>query len=218
MKWYGHVNFQTAKKIKKLKRFLAPSSLTSLTSRSTFPPLSCALPFPSSSLIVIKIDQNTPVFVFQFAQSIYKIIFPISLVSNPFLDTNASVVFVSLFFRSFLFNTYIDFLKSNFMSNLSFFVIKMKFKGKGYNIFRNTRNSILFKFGYSHRIYGFFKNVSLLNFTKTSLIFISIERSTLQKKSENFFNVKPINLYTGRGIRFAKQIVYRKLGKVGSYR
>jgi len=30
--------------------------------------------------------------------------------------------------------------------------------------------------------------------------------------------MRPINIFTGRGVRFAKQIIYKKAGKVSSYR
>jgi hypothetical protein len=30
--------------------------------------------------------------------------------------------------------------------------------------------------------------------------------------------VRPYNLFTGKGVRFTRQILYKKIGKVGSYR
>jgi hypothetical protein len=36
--------------------------------------------------------------------------------------------------------------------------------------------------------------------------------------SNAFFKIKPINIFTGKGIRFSKQIVYKKTGKISSYR
>tara|TARA_B100000795_G_scaffold73607_1_gene52083 strand:- start:7717 stop:7854 length:138 start_codon:yes stop_codon:yes gene_type:complete len=30
--------------------------------------------------------------------------------------------------------------------------------------------------------------------------------------------LRPINIFTGRGVRFNKQIIYKKTGKVSSYR
>jgi hypothetical protein len=30
--------------------------------------------------------------------------------------------------------------------------------------------------------------------------------------------MRPINIFTGRGVRFSRQIIYKKVGKVSSYR
>jgi hypothetical protein len=31
-------------------------------------------------------------------------------------------------------------------------------------------------------------------------------------------SMRPINIFTGRGVRFSRQIIYKKVGKVSSYR
>jgi hypothetical protein len=45
-----------------------------------------------------------------------------------------------------------------------------------------------------------------------------INYSNLLFSSFSLYNVKKINIFTAKGIRFAKQIIYRKTGKVSSYR
>jgi hypothetical protein len=37
-------------------------------------------------------------------------------------------------------------------------------------------------------------------------------------KAKEFKQARPINIFTGKGIRFTKQIIYKKTGKVSSYR
>jgi hypothetical protein len=36
--------------------------------------------------------------------------------------------------------------------------------------------------------------------------------------SYSLYRIKKINIFTGKGIRFSRQIIYRKTGKVSSYR
>lgn len=95
---------------------------------------------------------------------------------------------------------------------------KLKFKGKGYYIYKNQRNTITPQFGYSHRlyVYSFFVCVKFLS--KTSIFLFGLVRSDILKAGFAIKAMRPINIFTGRGVRFASQIIYRKVGKVSSYR
>lgn len=98
------------------------------------------------------------------------------------------------------------------------FFKKIKFKGKGYYIYKNIRNTITPQFGYSHRfyLYSFFVKVRFL--TKTVLILFGLNPTTINKLSHKLISWRPVNIFTGRGIRFSKQLIYKKSGKVSSYR
>lgn len=95
---------------------------------------------------------------------------------------------------------------------------KIKFRGKGYYIYKNIRNTIAPQFGYSHRIYiySYFNHVKFIG--KTKIIVFGLIKADLIKASLNLKSKRPINIFTGRGVRFARQIVYKKQGKVSSYR
>lgn len=105
-----------------------------------------------------------------------------------------------------------------FYSFSKIFFRKLKFRGKGYYIYKNNRNTIAMQFGYSHRVrlYSFFIIVKFI--TKTSILLFGINKLNIYKKSYELFNFKPMNIFTGRGMRFTRQIVYKKIGKVSSYR
>jgi ribosomal protein L6P/L9E len=113
---------------------------------------------------------------------------------------------------------FLNFFKSIFFSFSKIFFKKLKFKGKGFYIYKNTRNTTALQFGYSHLIYlySFFINVKFL--TKTTIFIFGINRFDLILSSNNLYNIKKINIFTGKGIRFSRQFVYRKTGKVSSYR
>ena len=96
--------------------------------------------------------------------------------------------------------------------------IRMKFRGKGYYIYKTTRNTIAPNFGYAHRVYVYAYAVSLKFLSKTSIIMFGFSKKDLLEAGYCFKATRPINVFTGRGVRFSRQTVYRKIGKVSSYR
>ena len=100
----------------------------------------------------------------------------------------------------------------------SYYFNKVKFRGKGYYIYKGLRSTIAPQFGYAHRIYvySFFNTVRFLGKTRV-LLFGFLKQDVLLV----LFGIKkhrPINVFTGRGVRFSKEIIYKKTGKVSSYR
>merc|ERR1711990_1367785 len=78
---------------------------------------------------------------------------------------------------------------------------KIKFKGKGYYLYKSRRNTLAPQFGYSHRlyIYSFFTLVRFL--TKTKLVVFGLIKNDLIKSTLNLKTKRPINIFTGRGVR-----------------
>ena len=95
---------------------------------------------------------------------------------------------------------------------------KIKFQGKGYYVYKNSRNTIAPQFGYAHRVYVYAQAVSVKFLSKTKVMIFGLSASDVLGASASLKAVKPINIFTGRGVRFARQVVYRKTGKVSSYR
>jgi len=95
---------------------------------------------------------------------------------------------------------------------------KIKFKGKGYYIYKNKRNTITPQFGYAHRLYLYSYFVSVKFLSKTSIFLFGFLKSDLVKTGLGIKSMRPINIFTGRGVRFSRQIIYKKVGKVSSYR
>ena len=95
---------------------------------------------------------------------------------------------------------------------------KLKFRGKGYYIYKNIRNTIAPQFGYSHRlyIYSYFNHVKFIG--KTKIILFGLVKEDVITAALTLKHKRDINIFTGRGVRFARQVVYKKQGKVSSYR
>ena len=95
---------------------------------------------------------------------------------------------------------------------------KLKFKGKGYYLYKNSRNTITPQFGYAHRIYKYNYIAAVKFLSKTKIFFFGMSKADLYSLTSSVKAMRPINVFTGRGVRFAKAIVYKKTGKVSSYR
>ena len=98
------------------------------------------------------------------------------------------------------------------------FFQKIKFQGKGYYVYKTVRNTIAPQFGYAHRIYVYAQAVSVKFLSKTKIMVFGLSKLDVIAISNSIKAVKPINIFTGRGVRFSRQVVYRKTGKVSSYR
>jgi hypothetical protein len=98
------------------------------------------------------------------------------------------------------------------------FLLKLKFKGKGYYVFKNKRNTVAPQFGFAHRLYLYAYSITVKLLSKTKLFLYGLSKKDLIKIGHNFKSFRPINIFTGRGVRFTKQILYKKTGKVSAYR
>jgi hypothetical protein len=135
-----------------------------------------------------------------------------------FFDTNTSTISISsLYFTNYTL-TYWTRLLQLFGSFHRPFFLKIKFKGKGYYIYKNQRNTITPQFGYAHRIYKYTFNTSVKFRTKTSIILFGLMKQDVLTSGFAIKAMRPINIFTGRGVRFSRQIIYKKTGKVSSYR
>ena len=117
--------------------------------------------------------------------------------------------------------TYLSFLKSlhELISRFNKpFFLKLKFKGKGYYVYKNHRNTIAPQFGYAHRVYVYSFANSVRFLSKTKVFLFGISKTDILKTGYSLFYTRPINVFTGRGVRFARQVVYKKTGKIGAYR
>jgi len=135
-----------------------------------------------------------------------------------FFDKNTNLVKLSLLYFNNYNKIYWHFLTLIFNSIYKPFFKKIKFKGKGYYIFKTLKNTITFQFGYSHRLYLYSYFSSVVFLTKTVILVFGLLKNDILKTSLNIIKVKKLNIYTGRGVRFSKQIVYKKAGKVSSYK
>lgn len=130
-----------------------------------------------------------------------------SALNSFYYRINAKKFMHCLFWKRFL---------NLFYSFSLFFFRKLRVRGKGYYIFKNFRNTIALQFGYSHKIYvySYFLFVKFLN--KTTLLFFGINKMDLTFNSFSLLRTRQQNIFTGKGVRFTRQIVYKKASKLSS--
>jgi ribosomal protein L6P/L9E len=100
----------------------------------------------------------------------------------------------------------------------SFSFKKIKFRGKGYYLYKNMRNTITPQFGYSHRIYIYLYFTRVIFLSKTKVLLFGLNKDDLSLSTLAIKDKRKINIFTLRGVRFARQVIYKKTGKVSQYR
>lgn len=99
-----------------------------------------------------------------------------------------------------------------------YFFKKIKFKGKGFRLrIKKRKKAIKFLFGHSHLNILFLKNVKLKKSGKYKFVIKNSQSEQLNKISKKICLIKPINVFTNRGIRQHRQIIFKRKGKKGSY-
>jgi len=135
-----------------------------------------------------------------------------------YINKNTSTIQLTTAYTSNFYRLYWNNLLLLFYSFHRPFFLKIKFKGKGYYIYKNKRQTITPQFGYAHRLYLYAYFVSVKFLSKTSIFLFGLLKSDIVLTGMAIKEMRPINIFTGRGVRFSRQIIYKKVGKVSSYR
>ena len=153
-----------------------------------------------------------------FYSQYYTVIVPLPSRTIFSYNQNTHVIQCRFTFHNNFFFLYWFILKTFFCSFSQIIFCKLTFQGKGYYLYKSIRNTIALRFGYSHRfyLYAYFLSIFFLN--KTIILVFGFQKTDLLLFATQLFHAKPINIFTGRGVRFARQIIYKKVGKVSLYR
>jgi hypothetical protein len=173
---------------------------------------------PIWNLIIIKNYIKNSYYMYMFSKT-YFIKIPLLLnESLPSFDINTKTLYFYSTYTNNFTKLYYTLLKSFYRLFWKPFIYKLKFKGKGYYIYKNYRNTITPQFGYSHRLYlyAYFLHVKFLS--KTTLIVFGLNNHDVSTISKSIYKWRPLNIFTLRGVRFSKQVIYKKSGKVSTYR
>jgi hypothetical protein len=106
---------------------------------------------------------------------------------------------------------------NNYLTNFlidwdSIFIKKIRFKGKGYKIVK-FKNRLYMVFNKSHITWCLLFKVLCIKFLKNKYIFIYKNFKYLNYILYKLYNIRPLNLFTKRGIRLTRQKVFKKIGK-----
>ncbi len=88
---------------------------------------------------------------------------------------------------------------------------KIKFTGKGYKIKKNTSKSMVLLFNRAHTTTLWWKNIFIKKLKKYKM-YIKYNYKQL-KVINTILNIRPINIFTKKGLRKSRQILFKKKGK-----
>ncbi len=224
MKWYGRYVYSPDNKTSRANRrnFLKSKNLSQVIStKMPFHFYKAFIYFPSQWKITFLSFKNpsTPYLLWYAASHSHFFILPLpKRLIIPFFDTQINVLEIRSFYKNDFYGLFWNAIKIAFSQLSKLFFVKLKFKGKGYYIYKNYRSTIATQFGYSHIrvLYSYFINVKFLS--KTCVFVFGVNKRNINFLTKSFFQIRPINIFTGKGIRFSKQIIYKKTGKISSYR
>jgi len=101
----------------------------------------------------------------------------------------------------------------------SWVVAKLRYKGKSFRWYRK-RGALVLRFGHSHLVTAVAPLVAARwrRRGRMKILFFGSNFYELRHFLARVIRWRPMNLYHGRGLRFSRQVVYRKAGKVSAYR
>lgn len=95
--------------------------------------------------------------------------------------------------------------------------LKFSFSGKGYRVYADV-NAFSFTFGHSHLFYIYFFRTAFKLHAKTKGFLLGLNSFFLNQLKVRFFESKPLNIFTWRGVRFSRAWYAKKAGKISMYR
>lgn len=99
------------------------------------------------------------------------------------------------------------FLRQFYLCNFT----KVKFTGKGYKIKKNTNQSLVMLFNKSHTTTLWWNNIFIKKLKKYK-IYIKYNNKN-SNVVQTTIGIRPINIFTKKGLRVARQILKKKKGK-----
>lgn len=102
-----------------------------------------------------------------------------------------------------------------------FFILtfaKIKYKGKGYKLYLKKKNRIFLQFGLSHKTYTNDVNSHFFFLMKGKLLFLGLNKKKFNDFLYKLIRLKYINIFTIRGLRLSRQVIFKKTGKISTYR
>lgn len=169
------------------------------------------------NIILFKSNNNFKLELYNLKK---KIKFPIHKKINFFVDKNTNCITFKKDFLEKNVNLSLQKFSKLFLNINSTFFNKIKFKGKGFRVrFKKKSETLKFTFGHSHINYLFINNktIKIKRLGKYKYTFKCNNNIKMNIILKKICNIKPINMYTKRGIRKGRQIIFKRKGKKSTY-
>ena len=169
--------------------------------------------FKKKNKCVYYFYNNTYYFIFgRFQNLIYSA--QSNSISIPLRFTQDLQVNQYNLFRYQLFYTYMNKMLDIFNVIYRY---KVLYAGKGYRLYVRRKFFIYPKLNYSHKLYIYNFNTSMIILSRWSMKFESKSFRSIQNFLKSLLLLRKYNIFTKKGIRLRKQRLYHKIGKVSTY-
>lgn len=139
----------------------------------------------------------------------------------PLLNIRSSISFLTRYSVNFLKITSLisgsDFLGSTISAFFVLSFLRFSFSGKGYRVLLSTKLALTFSFGFSHLYYFYADNIKIVMSAKTKGYLLGLNSFILVNSLNRLVGIKPINIFTWRGLRARRSHLRKKSGKVSLY-
>lgn len=146
---------------------------------------------------------------------------PLYFIYLPFVNLKSSIGMLTRYSVNFLKITSIISGSDFFGSAISaFFVLaflRFSFSGKGYRVSLSPKLTLTFSFGFSHLFYFYADRVRIILSAKTKGYLLGLNSFILVNNLNSLVGIKPINIFTWRGLRARRSYLRKKSGKVSLY-
>jgi hypothetical protein len=119
---------------------------------------------------------------------------------------------ITILLKKYSYSNHINIFLQKYTNQLYFYeYVKIKFSGKGYKIKKNNEKSMLLLFNRAHITQTWWKNIILKKLKKYKIYIKYTYKNNNFIKS--IINIRYINIFTKKGLRKSKQILFKKKGK-----
>lgn len=127
---------------------------------------------------------------------------------------NLKCILIELnFFKIDKINNLSLFLNKQVKSINFYFIKKIIFFGKGFKIKKNKKEVLNLFFNKSHLSFFIWNNLILKKLKKTKLIVCSSNFIKFDLICNKIVNVRKLNIFTKKGLRLSRQLIFKKVGK-----
>jgi ribosomal protein L6P/L9E len=222
--WYGkysRIDFKSRVKRSKLNlnKTTVKTTITSFKKikMTSLKKIHCLPSAWNRVLVRSKIKRNDYI-LYLFNDYYFFKIFALNSYLKLYVDSVSNTLVVRNLFEPSYTSFFFKLFKKNLKSFSYWFYTRLKIRGKGYYVYKTFRNTITHQVGHSHRryIYAYFVFTKFLS--KTVVYIAGNSKTDILHVGRTIQNSKYINIFTGRGVRFSRQVIYKKTGKVSAYR
>jgi ribosomal protein L6P/L9E len=165
------------------------------------------------NFLLLKKNKYKYIIIYNKSTNIY-IKYKFNLSVDVFFFKNLNYITVRLnYFYFSTKNITNDLLNKQVESIDFYFVKKIVFFGKGFKIKKFKNKTLSLFFNKSHINFIKWGCISIKKLKKTKIVVCSSNHQSINSCTRSIVNSRPLNVFTKKGLRLSRQLVFKKVGK-----